>query len=187
MATYPGGVYSPRTKENKAGVVYDANKKTVGFVEDVVYLDEEVVAIETELGTNPKGVFTDVKTNLTELNKKGIIFIIDGAGAEIAVGEHGHLRIPFKCEIVKVTLLADQTGSIKIDIWKDTYANFPPTNADTITGANEPEIVAGVKDEDGTLTNWTKTINEDDILAFNVDSVTDITRVMILLEVKNIA
>lgn len=187
MATYPGGVYSPRTKENKAGVVYDAAKKTIGYVEDVTKLDDEVVAVETELGTDPKGVFADVKTQLAELCKKGLIFIIDGGGAEIAVGEHGHLRIPFKCGITKVTLLADQTGSIVIDIWKDTYANFPPTVADTITAAAKPTIAAGVKDEDGTLTGWTKTINADDILAFNVDSVTDIERVMILLEVKNIA
>ncbi|GAI43497.1 unnamed protein product, partial [marine sediment metagenome] len=28
MADFPGGVYSPRTKENKAGVVYDPDKKT---------------------------------------------------------------------------------------------------------------------------------------------------------------
>ena len=48
-ATFPGSVYSPRTKENKAGVVYDADKKTLIFAEDVVKLDEEIVAIETFL------------------------------------------------------------------------------------------------------------------------------------------
>ena len=185
-AEYPGSVYSPRTKENKAGVVYDAAKKTIGYVEDVTKLDDEVVAVETELGTNPKGVFADVKTNLTELNKKALIFIIDGGGAEIAVGEHGHLRIRFKCEIVKATLLANQTGSIVIDIWKDTYGNFPPTVADTITAAAKPTIAAGVKDEDGTLTGWTKTINAGDILAFNVDSAATIERVTLVLKVKKI-
>lgn len=49
MATFPGGIYSPRTKENRSGAVYDANKKTITYVEDIVYLDEEVVAIETFL------------------------------------------------------------------------------------------------------------------------------------------
>ena len=49
MADFPDGVYSPRTKENKAGVEYDAAKKTIGYVEDVTKLDDEVVAIETEL------------------------------------------------------------------------------------------------------------------------------------------
>ena len=49
MADFPSGVYSPRTKENKAGVVYDPTKKTIGYVEDVSKLDDEVVAIESEL------------------------------------------------------------------------------------------------------------------------------------------
>lgn len=54
MAAFPGGVYSPRTKENKAGEVYDATKKTIIFVEDVVKLDDEVVAIETFLSPKEK-------------------------------------------------------------------------------------------------------------------------------------
>lgn len=62
-ASYPGSVYSPRTKENKAGVVYDENKKTIGYAEDVVKLDEEVVAIETYLGlpAGHAGKFLKVK------------------------------------------------------------------------------------------------------------------------------
>lgn len=67
MASYPGEVYGPRAKENKSGVVYDADKKTIGYVEDVTKLDDEVVAIETELGLNPKGDYADVKTLLAEL------------------------------------------------------------------------------------------------------------------------
>jgi len=50
MAEYPSSVYSPRTKENKSGVVYDAAKKTILFAEDVTKLDDEIVAIETKLG-----------------------------------------------------------------------------------------------------------------------------------------
>jgi len=187
MANYPNSIYSPRTKQNKSGVVYDADKTTVVFAEDINKSDDEVVAIETELGTLPKGVFADVKTQLAELCKKAIIFIIDGGGSAITTGEKGHIRIPFKCEIQKVTLLADQSGSIVIDIWKDTYANYPPTDADSITSATPPTISAAKKSENSDLTNWTKTINADDILAFNVDSAATITRVVLILNVKNIA
>jgi hypothetical protein len=52
-ATYPSGIYAPREKENKSGVVYNADKKTIVFAEDLIKLDEEVVAVETELGQNP--------------------------------------------------------------------------------------------------------------------------------------
>ncbi len=65
-AEYPGSIYSPRTKQNKTGVVYDASKSTIVYVEDTTKLDDEVVAIETELGTDPKGDFADVKTRLDD-------------------------------------------------------------------------------------------------------------------------
>ena len=306
MATaYPGGIYSPRTKENKPGVVYNASKKTIGYVEDITKLDDEVVAIETELGTNPKGIYETVKAWLTALTSllnthasrhenggddeisvaglsgeladdqppkahdlggathgedtlanlnikisdanvdddgdprdpnahkashqngggdeisvaglsgeladdqppkahksshasggsdpltevdigviSTIAFIIDGGGAAIETGEKGHLRIPFKCEIQRATLLADQSGSIVVNIWKDTYANFPPAVADKITASAPPTISGAVKSEDSTLTDWTKTINADDILAFNVDSTATIERVTLTLKVK---
>lgn len=67
MSTYPGGIYSPRTKVNRSGVVYDATKETVIFAEDVQKVDDEIVAIETELGTNPKGVYASVKAWLEAL------------------------------------------------------------------------------------------------------------------------
>jgi len=187
MATYPGATYSPRTKENKPGVVYDSAKTTINYVEDITKLDDEVVAVENELGSNPKGVFSDVKTQLSELCKISITFIIDGGGSAITTGEKGHIRIPFKCEIQSVTLLADQSGSVVVDLWKDTYANFPPTDADSITSATPPTITTAQKSENTTLTNWTKTINAGDILAFNVDSCTTIERVTLSLYVKKIA
>jgi hypothetical protein len=238
MATFPDAIASFRTKTNRNGVVYDADKQTVPFAEDNNLQDDEIVAIETELGTNPKGAYESVKAWLTALaaaisakmtnpmNAAGDIIyggasgaptrlakgtnlqmlsqvsdipswvddvhmielIIDGGGSAIATGEKGHIEIPFKCEILQCTLLADVSGAIKIDIWKDTYANFPPTNADTITGGNEPEIAAsGVKDQDATLTSWTKTLEAGSVVAFNVDSCATITRCTISLKVKKIA
>lgn len=116
--------------------------------------------------------------------KAGIPFIIDGGGSAIEAGVAGDQEVPFNCKIKASTLLASPSGSIKIDIWKDTYANFPPDNADSICGGNEPEIVAGVKDQDTTLTGWTKTLKKGDILRFNVDSCTDITRVTVSLKAR---
>jgi len=187
MPNYPDNFYSPRSKENWPGVVYDVDKKTIIFVEDFNSLEGEILAIEQELGLTPKEAWETVKKRLQDLGLGAIIFIIDGGGSAITTGKKGHLEIPFKCEIQRATLLADQTGSIKIDIWKDTYANFPPTDADSICGGNEPEIASSDKDQDATLTGWTKIINEGDILAFNVDSVATIQRITLVLKVKKIA
>lgn len=112
-----------------------------------------------------------------------LTFIIDGGGSAITTGQKGHLEIPFACTINWATLLADQSGSIVIDIWKDIYANFPPTNADSITASAPPTISSAQKSQDSTLAGWTTSIAAGDILAFNVDSCTTITRVTLSLKV----
>ncbi|MFC2001843.1 hypothetical protein ACFLUZ_04990 [Chloroflexota bacterium] len=113
-----------------------------------------------------------------------LTFIFDGGGAAITTGEKGHIVSPFDGTIAAVELEADQSGSIKVDIWKDTYANFPPTDADSICGGNEPEISTAQKYKDATLTDWIKSIAEGDILAFNVDSITTIQRCTVTIRVK---
>ena len=114
-----------------------------------------------------------------------ITFIIDGGGSAITTGQKGHLEIPFGCTINAWTLMADVAGAIVIDIWKDTYANFPPADADAMPGAGkEPTIAAtNQKAQDTDVTDWTHyTIAAGDILAFNVDSCTTITRVTLSLK-----
>lgn len=113
-----------------------------------------------------------------------ITFIIDGGGSAITTGIKGDLEIPFGCTITAATLLADQSGSIVVDIWKDTYANYPPTVAKTITASALPTISTAVKAQDTTLTGWTTAIAAGDTLRFNVNSATTITRVTLSLKVK---
>jgi len=110
-----------------------------------------------------------------------LTFIIDGGGSAITTGIKGYLEIPFACTITQVTTLADQSGSIVVDIWKDTYANFPPTDADSITASAPPTLSGAAKAQDSTLTGWTTAISAGDILAFNVDSITTCERVTISL------
>jgi len=128
---------------------------------------------------NGKQVITDGTDNYVN-----IVFIIDGSGVAITTGEKGHLVIPFACTLQNWTLAADVAGAIVIDVWKDTYANFPPTNADAIPGGGkEPTIAAtNQKAQDLDITDWTAiAISAGDILAFNVDSCTTITRVSLAM------
>lgn len=115
-----------------------------------------------------------------------LTFIIDGGGSAITTGQKGHLEIPFGCTITGWTLLADQSGSIVIDVWKDTYANFPPTVADTIAGTEKPTLASVQKNQDLTLTTWTTAIAIGDILAFNVDSITTVTRIVLSIRCNKI-
>lgn len=113
-----------------------------------------------------------------------ISFFIDGLDNEIPTGQAGYLLIPFSCEIDEVSLLADQTGSITIDIWKDVYANYADIdNDDSITNDTGIAISNDVKDQDSTLTDWTTSITANDVLIFNIDSCTNITQCLLTLKV----
>jgi hypothetical protein len=116
-----------------------------------------------------------------------IEFVIDGSGSAITTGMKGCLQVDFPCTIQSATLLADQSGSVVVDIFKCTYAAFaPPTHpasGDKITSSTPPTISSATKATDSALSSWTTTISAGDILGFNVNSCTTITRVTVVLKV----
>lgn len=75
--------------------------------------------------------------------------------------------------------------SIVVDIWKDTYANWPPSS-DSICASDKPTISTAEKNEGTSLTGWTTTFAAGDTLRFNVDSVTSATRVWLCLEFREV-
>ena len=115
-----------------------------------------------------------------------IQFIIDGGGSVIGTGIKGDIEVPFNCVITQATALADQSGSIVIDIWKDTYANFPPTDADSITASAPVTISAATKSQDATLIGWTPSLLRGAVLRYNVDSASTLTRVTVSLQVTKV-
>lgn len=91
------------------------------------------------------------------------------------------LEIPFALTITGWKLVANVSGSLVVDLWKDTYANFPPTVADTITGSAKPTLSSAQRATSSTLTGWTPALNQGDILELNVDSVSAITNATLIL------
>jgi len=107
----------------------------------------------------------------TSADDDAIEFVIDGGGTAITTGVKGFLEIPYACTISRVTLLADQSTSTVVDLWVDSYANYPPDNDDSITDAGtSPTITAATKSQDSTLTSWTTSLTKGQIIGFNVDS-----------------
>ncbi len=112
-----------------------------------------------------------------------IQFIIDGGGFAITTGIKFDVVVPFAGTITSATALADQSGSIVVDLWKDTYANYPPDNSDSITSSAPVTISTATKSQDSTLTGWTTAVSVGDIIRINVDSCTTITRCLIALAI----
>lgn len=113
-----------------------------------------------------------------------IQFIIDGGSSAITTGVKGDIRVPFDCTVLSWEIVADVSGSIVVDIWMDTYANFPPDVADTITGSEKPTLSTAIKNQDLTLSTFTTALTRGKWLRYNVDSAATVTRVTISLNVK---
>ena len=67
MATFPTGIFVPRTTANLPGVPYDPTQTKEVYAEDYSLPAAEIVEIETILGTNPQGAYATVKAWLTAL------------------------------------------------------------------------------------------------------------------------
>ena len=130
-------------------------------------------------GANPEWASVNLKGQL------GIT--IDGAGALITTGVKGYLRIPYDCTITKSELVANASGSIEVQIWKDSFLNFPPTSGDTIVASAPPTLSSAQKATDSTLTGWTTTLAEGDYLGFSVTTAVTVTRVTLTLAVTRTA
>lgn len=115
-----------------------------------------------------------------------IVLTIDGGGSAITTGEKTWVRIPYACTITAVEMTSDQSATVTVDVWKDTYANFPPTDADSITASAVPTITAGTKSLDETLTGWTTSVSAGEYLKFNVDANDNATRVVLVLKTTRI-
>jgi hypothetical protein len=124
----------------------------------------------------------ETATGSGSLIKDMVVLIpMDGLGSTITIGDKVDFNIPWNAVITGWTLLSKEVGSIVVDIYKDTYANYPPTGADTICGGNKPTLSSANKNTTTILTGWTTTVTAGDTFRINVDSCSGITRVSLIL------
>lgn len=90
---------------------------------------------------------------------------ISEGGAVLTVGIRGDLMdVPVACQITQCTIGLDQAATFSLQLWKDSYANFPPTVADQIYEAN---VVAAAKFQE---TGLSITLAAGDTLRWNVSA-----------------
>lgn len=102
------------------------------------------------------------------------------SGNPITTGFKAYRRIQTGGIIKKVTVLADVSGSIVVDIKKCNYAGFPVTTS--ICASAKPTLSSAQKSEDVALTGWTTAFLEGDIFEFYVDSVSTVTFVSVIVD-----
>ena len=110
-----------------------------------------------------------------------VVAVFDGGGSAITGNPEVDVVMPAAGTLTGYTLLADASGSAVIDVWSDTYGNFPPTDGDSITASAPPTLSSAAKATDSTLTGWDKALAAGDILRFHVDSATTVKRLVLTL------
>jgi hypothetical protein len=134
-----------------------------------------------DLGT--AGVIKRSSTGVvtTDSGTTVIGFAKDNNGAVLGTGIQGDILIPFACTITGVTLLADQTGSMVVDLLKAAYSSYPPTGS--ICASALPTISAAAKSQDTTLTGWTTAVAANDVIRVSISSCSTIQRFTMALTV----
>lgn len=121
-----------------------------------------------------------------ELSRVGIVpMLIDGGGSVIATGVKGDSPpMVVAGNITGVAAVADQSGSIGVQVWKDTMANFPPVVGDLITTITLSSATR--TPTSGSYTDITPIpFSVGDVFRWNVPSaVTSITRVTVGLRIE---
>lgn len=144
-----------------------------------------ITGTSSQIGvTNGGGVAGNPTLALDAVARTEMVnFIIDGGGSAIATGIKGDIRWSKAGKVTAWTVLADASGSIVIDLWNDTLANFPPLVGDSMTTGEKPTLSSANNNEDTSLNSgsgWT--IAAGDVTRVNVDSATTVTRVTLALK-----
>jgi len=134
-------------------------------------------------GTNGAGTKGWFSLLSTKSGSFGVIF--DGNGSVITANYSAFVTIPYAGTITGWEIFSiDNTdgtalsGSVVIDGWKDTYANFPPTVADTIWGGSKPTLSTASKNQ---ATGLSIAVAANDGFTFHVDSATTCKYVILVI------
>jgi|TARA_R100000030_G_scaffold24802_1_gene17985 hypothetical protein len=112
-----------------------------------------------------------------------INYVVDNGSRPMTIGNKGYLTIDVTGNIQSFVLLADNIGTLELDIRKCNFDDFPAGTS--ICGNSRPELNNEVKKSDITLTGWTKQLNAGDILQYEVINVsTTLKKFAIALKVN---
>jgi hypothetical protein len=124
---------------------------------------------------------TSVTDVLAGAWKDELVYTINGGGTVIPAGETAWIPIAYTGFITGWDLSADLSGSVTMDVWHCTAANYPPVIGNTITASAKPYITSALRNSSTTLTGWTVNFAAGDYFKFYVESISTITKLVVTL------
>lgn len=130
-------------------------------------------------GSTKKITVAEDMLGIWRLYPEKVSFTFDGGGSAIVDDSVREWLVPWDCTITGWTGVADQTGSIEIDLRVETYANYSasiPDSGDSIVASAPIALSSAIKGTDTTLTGWTTSLTAGSVVRFVVNSISTITR-----------
>lgn len=110
--------------------------------------------------------------------KVDIELVIDGGGSVVTTGQKGQIHVPFAVTITKWWVIADQSGSITVDVLR---ANNGVPSVSMVGAGNKPTLAASQLTS-AAPSGWTSVaLAADDFLDFNVSGPATLTRCTVVL------
>lgn len=133
-----------------------------------------------EVITNPDESITLKATSV--LTNGAIEFRSENGTNVLLTGAKAHVIVPYSGEITAWELTADIPGSIEVDIWKGTYADYPLNATQSIVAGNYPALISAIK-ATGVVAGWDVAIAAGNYIQLNIRSVSSIRKVTLTLKV----
>lgn len=118
-------------------------------------------------------------SNATTSVTSMVVTIGDGVNV-LTTGTKGYVSIDYAATITGWTIVALQSGSCVVDVWKAAAAI--PTNANTITGSEKPTLSSQQRAQDASLSSWTTAVSANDVFGFEIESATTCTQVTVTIK-----
>ncbi len=132
------------------------------------------------------GYVIPTTTHDANLSKSSVSATFDGGGNVIVVGTTMTVVVPYSGTItgwqIFDTTDTPVASSVVVNVWKDTYANYPPDVTDAIF-STKPTLTTQINNQNlsPTFIGSGATVTAGDIIKFNIDSATLSLRCTVVL------
>jgi hypothetical protein len=86
--------------------------------------------------------------------------------------------------VIGVPITGQVNGSVQLDVWKKSSGGGLPVAADTITASAKPSLSSALEASSSTLTGWTTTFAAGDKFVPEIETVSNLAEVYLVLEVE---
>ncbi len=140
------------------------------------YFNKVTDTTDDLIDTSDNRLVSDTQINTWNIGNFGIT--LDGIGGVISTGSKGYVIAPYACTIVRWDLIGDVSGSIVVDIKR---------SGTSIIGAGNKPTLSSQVSNGAVASSWTSlAIAQGDVLEFNVDSASTVTRINLSIRVNKI-